>query len=461
MALFSRRKIDGDFFEGIAKLNEADYLDFQWEEFLETRIHYIGKELDSVRQKIVKGGNVRALANGRWGFVSFNKLDQLNESMKLATRIARLIGKGKSILADAQVVQDNLAVDCKERPSDVSLEEKNELCKKGSELLVGFPKIRSSQIVYSDKYGQKYYINSEGSVIEREKSNVNLRVIAVAKEKGNIQTAWESLSGEGYEMTRSLDGKIKRAAERAVGLLDARSAVGGVFTVIADAGACGFLVHEVLGHLSEADRIYENKTLQKEMRIGRKLSNEKLNVIDNGTILGQLGCSKYDDEGVLCSKTYLIKDGILSGRLHSRETAGRMDEKPTGNARSVDYNYAPIVRMTCTYIEPGDWTFEEMIEDIKQGYYIKGVEAGQTSLTAFICSGREVFFIRNGELGEEIKNFSFSGNIYPVLENIDAVGKDLALFSGNCDKGLQRDLPVSFGGPHIRLQNALIGGKER
>lgn len=449
------------FFEKITKRNQADYLELRWEEFLETRIHYTGKELAGVRQKIVRGGNVCALVNGGWGSVSFNRLEQLNECIGLAIRIAKLIRKGKSILADTPFVRDKLTVHCKEKPSSVSLEEKNELCKTGIQFFLGIPKIRSPQIIYFDRYGKKYFMNSEGSFVERENSHVNVRIIAVAKEKGNIQTAWESLSGEGYEITRNLDGKIKRGAERAVRFLNAKSAKGGVFTVIADAGACGFLAHEVLGHLSEADLIHENRILQKKMQIGRKISDEKLNVVDNGALLGQLGCSKYDDEAVPCSKTYLIKSGILSGRLHSRETAGEMNENPTGNARSVDYRFKPIVRMTCTYIEPGDWTFEEMIEDIKEGYYVKGVEAGQTSLKTFTCSGREVFFIRNGELQEEVKNFSLSGNIFTILKNINAIGKDLTLFSGSCNKGMQRNLPVSLGGPHIRIQNALIGGKGR
>ena len=449
------------FFEDITKRNQADYLELRWEEFLETRIHYAGKELAGVRQKIVRGGNVRALVNDGWGFVSFNKLEQLDECVGLAIRTAKLIGKGKSILVDTPVVRDKLTVECKEKPTSVSLEEKNRLCKTGIQFFRGVPKIRSPQIVYFDRYGKRYFINSEGSFVERENSHVNIGIVAVAKEMGNIQTAWESLSGEGYEVTRTLDDKIKRAADRAVRFLNAKSAVGGVFTVIADAGACGFLAHEVLGHLSEADLIHESRILQKKMQIGRRVSDEKLNVVDNGALFGQLGCSKYDDEAVLCSKTYLIKRGILSGRLHSRETAGKMNENPTGNARSVDYRFKPVVRMTCTYVEPGDWKFEEMIEDVMEGYYVKGVEGGQTSLETFTCSGREVFFIENGELQQEVKNFSLSGNIFMVLKDIDAIGKDLTLFSGYCNKGIQRNLPVSLGGPHIRIKNALIGGKGR
>jgi len=107
------------------------------------------------------------------------------------------------------------------------------------------------------------------------------------------------------------------------------------------------------------------------MTLGKVFGGSHLNIIDSASRPGLRGSFKYDDEGTRSTKTYLIREGKLTGRLHSRETAAKMHEKPTGNARAINYRHPPIVRMTNTYIEPGECSFEDMIADIKDGVYAK------------------------------------------------------------------------------------------
>jgi TldD protein len=155
----------------------------------------------------------------------------------------------------------------------------------------------------------------------------------------------------------------------------------------------------------------------------------------------------------------LIKDGILVGRLHSRETAAKMGEQPTGNARATSYRYPPIVRMTNTFIEGGNTSFEEMISGIDQGVYACDAFGGQTALENFSFSAAYGYMIRDGEIGELVRDVGLSGNLFVTLEHIDAVGNDFQWAEwGRCGKG-QGGLPVTMGAPHIRIQDVLIGGQ--
>ncbi|MES0278684.1 MAG: TldD/PmbA family protein, partial [Dehalococcoidales bacterium] len=171
------------------------------------------------------------------------------------------------------------------------------------------------------------------------------------------------------------------------------------------------------------------------------------------------GSYEYDDEGVPSQKTSLIREGRLVGRLHSRETATKMREKPTGNARAASYRFPPIVRMSNTYIEPGGVSFADMIAEIKEGIYVKNWYGGTTSMEMFTFSAGEAYMIRNGKIAEALRPVVLTGNVFTTLGNIDAIGDDLDMNQGGgCGKGAQYPLPVSNGSPHIRIREILVGG---
>jgi TldD protein len=229
--------------------------------------------------------------------------------------------------------------------------------------------------------------------------------------------------------------------------------------VLLDPVLAGVFTHEAFGHLSEADHVYENPQLRDLMALGRKFGGKHLNIVDGAAVPGLRGSYKYDDEGVPASKTYLIQEGILESRLHSRETAAKMGEKITGNARAINYRYPPIVRMTNTYIEPMSASFEDMVSEIKEGIYVKDWYGGTTSMEMFTFSAAEAYMIRDGEIAEMLRPVTLSGNVFATLHNIDAIGNDLGMNQGGgCGKGGQSSLPVSNGSPHIRISKCLIGG---
>jgi len=440
----------------------AEYAEIRWEEIRSVYIHYVGKELEAIRELREQGGAIRVKDKGGWSFVSFNNLDRLPHYLELAAKQAFLI-KGRAIkLAPVPVVNKIFSLSLKKDPRQISLEEKYQLCTNYNRILLSSPQIQTSDLRYEDVCTLKYLVTSEGTYIKQERMDTVLGMTAIAKKGHNVQSAHEGIGGiGGFELAEDKGKEAEETKRRALELLKAQPAEKGRYTVVVDPKLSGVFAHEAFGHLSEADFLHENERMLKIMRLDRIFGNYQLNIVDDPTIRGEGGFYFYDDEGVAARKTYLIKNGKLTGRLHSRETAARMGEAPTGNARAISYQFSPIVRMSNTYIEPDQMTKEEMIAGVKKGIYAQGFRGGQTNLEMFTFAPEQGYLIENGRLVRKIRDFNLTGNIFVTFSEIDAVGNDLVLFSGpgGCGKGGQSPLPVSTGGPHIRIRNLVVGGR--
>jgi TldD protein len=443
----------------IIKGYSADYIEARLEESQRSYITYRGKELESIGQATAIGGNIRALLKGGWGFVSFNSLDELPRKVELAVKEAGLVGREESKLAPVKAIVDS--VPTAHNPTTKPLAEKKQLLDEYNDIIWRTPKLQTSIISYSDSYKRVIFLSSAGSHIAQERADINLRLSAVAAGDSEVQQASLSMGSAGdFEAISGLHQPVAEMASRAVELLSAPQVRGGEYTVVLDPVLAGVFVHEAFGHLSESDFVYENERLRQLMVLGKKFGNTKLNIVDSATVPGLRGSYKYDDEGVPATKTYLIREGKLVGRLHSRETAAKMGEKPTGNARAINYRFPPIVRMTNTYIEPGKASFEDIIADIKEGVYARNWFGGTTAMEMFTFSAGEAYMIRKGKLAEALRPVVLSGNVFTTLNNIDAIGNDLEMNQGGgCGKGEQVPLPVSNGSPHIRIKKCLVGGR--
>ena len=445
---------------GALKGHNADYIEAHLEESQSSYITYRGRELESIGRAVAIGGNVRALVKGGWGFVSFNSLDTLKDSVELAVKQAQLVGNLQSQLAQVESVVDVVPAEIDKNPVAIPLAEKKQLLDEYNDIIWRTPRMQTSVIGYGDSRKKVIFTNSSGSYIEQEKTGITLRLTAVAAEGGEVQQVGLSVgSSRDFGQIRNLHQQVEQMSERAVELLSAPRVKGGEYTVVLDPVLAGVFVHEAFGHLSEADFVYENDRMREIMVLGRRFGNAELNIVDSAAVPGLRGSYKYDDEGTPASKTYLIREGILVGRLHSRETAAKMREKPTGNARAINYRYPPIVRMTNTYIEPGSASFEDIISDIKEGVYAKNWYGGTTSMEMFTFSAGEAYMIRNGKIAELVRPVVLTGNVFATLNKIDAIGNDLDMNQGGgCGKGEQSPLPVSNGSPHIRIRQCLVGG---
>jgi len=346
-------------------------------------------------------------------------------------------------------------------PLRIPLAEKKGLLDEYLDIIWRTPKIQTSGIGYGDGHKKVVFLNSLGSYIEQERADATLRLSAITAADGEVQQAALSLgSRDDFSRMQGRHDEVEQMSRRAVELLSAPQVKGGEYTVVLDPVLAGVFTHEAFGHLSESDFVYENDRLREIMTLGRRFGGPGLNIVDSATLSGLRGSYKYDDEGVPAAETYLIREGVLVGRLHSRETAAKMKEKPTGNARAVSYRHPPIVRMANTYIEPGSASFADIIADIKEGVYAKNWYGGTTSMEMFTFSAGEAYMIRDGKVAELLRPVVLTGNVFATLDHIDAIGNDLEMNQGGgCGKGEQAPLPVSNGSPHIRIRRCLVGGR--
>jgi TldD protein len=451
-----------DKIQAALRTSKADYTEIRLEERESTRVVYRGQDLETASAVIDRGGIVRCLVkDGGWGIATFNDLSDLPHRVQQAYEGARAIQGEPVKLALTPASEDTITVELPRDFRGISMEEKRALAEEYNQILLGFdPRIIDTQTAYVDTFSHITFANSEGTLIEEERPNVTTFFMAVARENGNVQRAFDGVSKvAGYDVVVGHHAMAETVARRAVDLLSAPRVKGGRYTVVCNPRLAGTFVHEAFGHLSEADFVYANPQAQEMMVLGRRFGKDILTIVDDGSLPGLRGSHKYDDEGTPTRRNELVKKGVLVGRLHSRETAAKLGEEPTGNARATGYRYPPIVRMTNTFIEQGETSFEDMVGDIDLGIYACNAFGGQTALENFSFSSAYAYMIREGHIAEVVRDVILAGNLFTTLESIDAVGDDLEFEElGSCGKG-QGGLPVSTGSPHIRIRDVVIGGE--
>ena len=446
------------------KVHDVDYADIRIEDKTESQVVFRGPELDNIGSSRTVGGIVRALYKGGWGYATFNDLTDLESRVKEACATAKLVGKETSQLAPIDPVVDEIKAPMEKDFREIPLSEKKALLEEYNQIMLKYhEKIQTTIAMYGDTFKTVWFASSEGAYLMEEKPNLFAYISAIARDGDVIQRGFKSTGGpEGYQIVEGFHDKATEAAAKAIELLSAKPVKGGKYTVVTNPKMTGVFTHEAFGHLSEADFVYENPQMKEIMVLGKRFGVDNLNILDDGSIPGGLGTHRYDYEGTPTRKNYLIKDGILVGRLHSRETAAKMGEEPTGNARSVHFQHPPIVRMTNTYLDKGDAKFEDMIKDVDLGVYAIDMIGGQTAMEMFTFSASYGYMIRDGQVAELVRDVTLTGNVFETLNNIDMIGDDLDWTSGGpggCGKGAQHPLRVGIGGPHIRIENCVVGGE--
>lgn len=443
--------------------NRVDYLAIRLEQSEGTDIFLRGGRTETLSEGMAIGGHVRACHRGGWGFASFNDLEDLVARIEEAIAAARLVGHEETLLAPVAPVQVTHQLPLTgSDPRQIPLARKKELCRYYADLLQGQdPRITTTSVRYGDIAQRVLLATSDGSLIDQSWSDVEMRFAATARDGDTVQTGRETTgSRKAYEDLENLGPQVIDSARRAVAALALPPVKGAAYEVVIDPILTGLFVHEAFGHLSEADMAYENPDWLEAMSMGRRFGPEGLQIFDGAAPPGHRGSYFYDDEGTPASTTQLIRDGVLVGRLHSRETAGKLDELPTGNARCLNYHYSPLVRMTNTWIERGPTPTADLFTDIKEGVYARNWLEGMTNGEMFTFTAGEAWMIRNGQLAEPVRDVTLSGNVFRTLADIVAIGDDFYWDeSGGCGKGGQNGLPVGCGGPSLRLRNVVVGGE--
>lgn len=463
------QELNKSHFEDLISIHkdEIDYLEIRLEQKVRDTITYNESGLKDMNSSQILGGCVRACHKGGWGFFSFTDLDQVKSCLLQAIEVAKLVGESKTQLASVPSVKEEVRNPVIKSAFDVPVDEKLALLQSYKDRMMSYKddRLKACRVLFSQDIHQKYFFNSEGSSIKQEFLAMDLTLTAIAMEDG-VQTPMIRVlnNTKDFDYFYNKEELCDEVCSQAVEFCSARNLSGGEYTVILDPIMAGTLAHESFGHTSEADLFASSPGGRETLKIGRKFGKSCLSIYDTGDQWNYSGSMKYDDEGVATRKVELLKEGVLAGRLHTRSTAAQFGEEVTGNARSVGYQFPPIVRMRNTCIAPGKQTFEELLSGTSKGIYCFGIYGGHGGENfSFIPAGG--YRIENGKLGEPVKNFSISGNLFDTLETIDGVtcAEDFSTMAasgenGGCGKGEQFPLPVGMSAPRVRIQRIQVGG---
>ncbi len=452
--------------KGLFEVDGLDYGDLRHEEIHEIEVNYEGKELKEIKDSYREGGHFRIYNKGNKAVGSFSQLeDAATVADKLFTLNNKVADfkKEKLKLKDAPVKNDQVLVSPESDPRDYSLEDKKELVQKYNQLALKQEHVINTRFHYREFYSYRTFINSQGTEIEYDLLGAYISGLVFARKNGVVQS--KRISFGGYPEFSNLTNReddLLHAVETLQQMLDAEPIKGGTYPIIINPKLASVFIHEAFGHLSEADIIKNNPSFREKLKTGKKLGRKILTVIDDPTLPGVPGHYIYDDEGVTGQRTVLIKNGILNGRLHSRETAQSFSEPLSGNMRAVDCHYTPIIRMSNIFIDKGGSSKEELFSSIENGYYLLNGKGGQTTGDQFTFGAEYGYRIENGEKKEMVRDINISGELFSTLKKISLIADDLTFNeTGGCGKGspMQLNMFSGMGAPHIKIDQANIGGK--
>ncbi|MEM2926133.1 MAG: TldD/PmbA family protein [Candidatus Bathyarchaeia archaeon] len=439
--------------------------------FFEGRSHTISIENGVARSLsfgIQRGIGIRVILKGRWGFASTNNLSEGSIEKTLHDAIggakALLSFKGEEAdLFEVKPSKDTVLHRAKISPEDVDPKEKVQRMLELERVARTFSdRVKDTFLSYRDYLTRIIVCNSFGTLVEEVSPRTYAYCSVISREAENMQIGFEYVGNVGgYEIIEAIhpDNFSKRAAEKAVSLLKAHSPPRGTFTVVLDQKVGGLFVHEAFGHNSEGDLVFGGQSIVSD-KLGQMVASELVTIIDDPT-MPRNGHFIYDHEGTRAKPHIIVDRGILKGFLHSLESAAKLKAEPQGSARAQSHQFPPIVRMSNTYFAPGDFSLEEILEDIDLGVYLSGSQYGyvETEKGQFTCKVEEGWLIKDGELTEHLRDVAISGITLDALKNVTAVGKDLKVEApGTCGKDNQA-APVDSGSPHIRIEGIVVGGR--
>jgi len=433
--------------EFVRWLSNYDYAELRIEKGEETKLIFKDDEIKPVVGPLY-GASVRILKNGSWGFASTGKESEIKNIIETAVRMAALT-TGNVKLKELPIEKKKLP----QKRNEINLEEKIRILQDAQKHARG-KHIQNTTLNYAESHIRKEFYNSEGSEILEDQTHLYFSCICVARRNGVIQRGHERASSLVDFHQLNYDQICETASQKAERLLDALPPPKGRFTVIMDNEMTGVFSHEAIGHACEGDSIIERESILKD-KLGKQIGNENITILDNPTV-PDFGNYQYDEEGRPGKPALLIKDGVLKGYLTSREIAEELRHESNGHARAMDYAHVPIIRMSNTHFLPGKMKKEELFDG--SAIYVKGMQGGSVDIFtgSYMFKAEEAWEIKNGDQKQLFRDVTLMGSILQTLNDVEAIARDFATNPGFCGK-LGQSVPVSDGGPHIRVKNMALG----
>lgn len=419
------------------QFKEGFYADVRIEDRFTTLINLKNGALEERKVTSLKRAFLRVFDGNMWYYSSTSDTDHIQQELDSLYAYAQ---PNPDILKNPvvqryQVNRDEVMRFASCCVKDVSADEKQAVISSLAEKLKS-EHLMMSSARYIDRYSVYEFYSSKGAEIKYDYQTSGVSLGASFSYNGEQFSDALQRAGTVYGDGAVSDKEIADfLAECERYITTAKAVEPGVYTVVFAPIATGIFAHESFGHKSEADFMLGDETMAKEWQLGKKVGSDILTIYETGTIPGS-GYTPYDDEGTKAGMTYLIKDGVLAGRLHNGLTAAALGEDLTGNARAVNCDYEPIVRMTNTIIKGGDCTVEELFAGVKHGYYIKDVKHG-SGMSTFTIAPSLAYEIVDGKIGDPVKIAVVTGNVFETLGKVDALANDetiLSFVTGGCGK---------------------------
>lgn len=442
------------------KFPEGLFCDVRIERVRSSLASYLKGELRDMRERDTAGAFVRVYDGRRWYYSSVTDLGAVQGEID---RLARLANPDPKI-ADNKTVRNlpsGRMEPCLVKGKDlraIPLAEKNAFLTSFFPLVTAERAVTMWSCFYSDNFTRKELYNSKGGSLVIERQLCGARFNLTLSEGGKTFMEGANLAANEFSGLAGFGAELERRLAQSLDFLrNSRRVEPGKYTVVLSPLAAGVFAHESFGHKSEADFMLGDEGMLKEWAMGKRLGPEFLHITDDGGRAGS-GFVPYDDEGNPARRTTLIKEGRLAGRLHSARTAAELGEEPTGNARSIGFEFEPIVRMTTTHFEPGNMTKDELFAGVKDGLFIDTIKHG-SGMSTFTIAPSLAYFIKDGKLEGPAQISVVSGSVFDTFGRIDAVSDEVELLSfvgGGCGKMEQHPLPVGFGGPYVRVRGMSV-----
>ena len=438
------------------KFPSGFYSDVRIEKVFRSLVRLETGRLEEVKEKEDTGAFIRLFDGRRWFYASTTDLSSIDNELADLAKLGRADDNISShpTVRRMQANTGNHSRFATTSVKNTPLGEKIGLTQEFAALVANNSKISHWSASYSDAYILKHFSSSIGADLKFDTQTAGLRLGFRFGSGANVFSESWCKAHDQFALLTALQQEAMDYIEKAEEFYEhAEKIDGGNYTVVLSPMAAGIFAHESFGHKSEADFMLGDEGMKKEWQLGKRVGSEFLSIVDDGNLSGS-GFTPFDDEGNRAEKTVLIDHGILRGRLHSAATAAELEEDVTGNARSINFEYEPIVRMTATYIEPGQCSKDELIAGISHGILIESVKHG-SGMSTFTLAPSMAYLIENGKVTRPVKFSVITGNVMKTLDQIDAVSNELEILSfvgGGCGKMEQYPLPVSFGGPYVRVR---------
>jgi len=416
------------------------------------------------------GLGVRFVKDQTLGFISINDFNKdiikklVERSVKLTHTSSRI--KDPVKFSEEPAVKKNYSVKQKINLQDLEPSKKiGWLIDLDKAILKTKANLPGRYISLSDNLTKKYFVNSEGSKITSNIPRIGFYYVLTIEEKGNtVQRYWQYGSASGWEGINK--GNFLEKVPREVLALQKNLKEGvaspkGEVDLVVAPEVTGIMVHESVGHPYEADRILGREAAQagesfvNPDMLGKQIGSEIVTVVDDPAVENSYGFYLYDDEGVAAKRKFLMKNGKINEFLHNRETAAEMNLKSNGSSRASAFDKEAIVRMSNTFMLPGKFTEQELIEGVKKGVYVKNFMEWNIDDKRWNQKyvGSEAYLIENGKITKPVKNPIIELTTSALYSSIDGIGKNVEYHAGSCGKGEpMQGIPVWMGGPSIRLR---------